>query len=210
VAIYLAQWHRIIILIRKQMFQVFHRIALACSGKILGVSAFRVGEPRFGTERPISRRLSSGVMPLLHHNFRRFCDILDELNPAQIEDAQTMIRDLRRKTEAISEIEARANQEAKCPSCGDERRQKWGRTRTKIQRYRCSGCRKTYTGRSGSVIGRIHRPDLFMAALRDMLGTFTPQSVRRLALHLWLNKHTVWRWRVLAFSIIGKAPTAYC
>jgi transposase-like protein len=148
-------------------------------------------------------------MPLLHHDFRRFCDSLDELNPAQIEDAQTMIRDLRRKTEAISEIEARANQEAKCPSCGDEQRQKWGRTRTEIQRYRCSGCRKTYTGRSGSAIGRIHRPDLFIVALRDMLGTSTPQSVRRLALHLGLNKHTLWRWRMLTFSIIGKVPTAY-
>ena len=61
-------------------------------------------------------------MPLLHHDFRRLCDSLDELNPAQIEDAQTMIRDLRRKTEAISEIEAHANHDAKCPSCGDEQR----------------------------------------------------------------------------------------
>lgn len=147
-------------------------------------------------------------MPLLHHEFRLFCDSLNELNPAQIEDAQTIIRDLRRKTEAISEIEARASQESKCPSCGDEQRQKWGRTRTKIQRYRCSGCRKTYTGRSGSAIGRIHRPDLFMVALHDMLGTSTPQSVRGLARHLGLNKHTVWRWRMLALSIIEKAPMA--
>jgi len=62
-------------------------------------------------------------MPLLHHDFCRFCQSLDELNPAQIEDAQTIILDIRRKTEAISEIEARANREAKCPSCGDEKRQ---------------------------------------------------------------------------------------
>jgi hypothetical protein len=54
-------------------------------------------------------------MPLLHHDFRRFLDALDDLNPAQVEDAQTKIRDLRRKTEAISEIEARTNQEHKCP-----------------------------------------------------------------------------------------------
>ena len=44
---------------------------------------------------------------MLHHNFRRFLNALDRLNPAQIEDAQTKIHDLRRKTEAISEIEAR-------------------------------------------------------------------------------------------------------
>src|SRR6056297_2666386 len=96
-------------------------------------------------------------MPLLHYDFRRFLDALGKLNPAQIEDAQTKILDLRRKSEAISEIEARTNREHKCPFCGDLRRQKWGRTRTKVQRYRCCGCHKTYSGRTGSAIGRIHR-----------------------------------------------------
>ena len=76
-------------------------------------------------------------MTLLHHDFRRFLDALDKLNPTQIEDAQTKIQDLRQKTEAISEIEARTNQGHKCPFCGDDRRQKWGRTRTKVQCYRC-------------------------------------------------------------------------
>ena len=61
---------------------------------------------------------------MLHHDFRRFLDALDCLNPAQIEDAQSKIRELRQKTEAISEIEARTNQDHACPDCGDERRQK--------------------------------------------------------------------------------------
>lgn len=38
--------------------------------------------------------------------------------------------------------------------------------------------------------------------LRDMLGTPAPQSVRKLAEQLGLNKYTVWRWRMLVFSII--------
>ncbi|MEQ9240641.1 hypothetical protein [Roseovarius indicus] len=50
-----------------------------------------------------------------HRYFRRFLDALDDLNPAQIEDAQTKIRNLRRKTEATSEIEARTNEDHKCP-----------------------------------------------------------------------------------------------
>ena len=140
---------------------------------------------------------------MLPHDFRRFLGNLDKLNPAQIEDAQTKIRDLPRKTEAVSEFEARTIQEYKCPSCGDNRRQKWGRARTKIQRYRCNGQMKTYSGRTGSAIGRIHRPDLFMVVLRDMLGTSVPLWVRNLARQLGLNKYTVWRWRTLAFSIIG-------
>jgi hypothetical protein len=73
-------------------------------------------------------------MPLLHHDYRRSLKALNELGPAQIEDAQTKILDLRRKTEAISEIEARTNGEHQCPFCGNDRRQKWGHTRTKLQR----------------------------------------------------------------------------
>ncbi|MEQ9240640.1 IS1595 family transposase [Roseovarius indicus] len=42
-----------------------------------------------------------------------------------------------------------------------------------------------------------------MVALKDMLGTSAPQSVRKLAENLELNKHTVWRWRILVFSITG-------
>ncbi|MCV2870671.1 IS1595 family transposase, partial [Defluviimonas sp. WL0002] len=144
---------------------------------------------------------------MLHHDFRRFLDALDRLNPAQIEDAQSKIRDIRRKTEAISEIEARTIQDHKCSFCGDERRQKWGRTRTKVQRYRCAGCQKTYSGTTGSAIGRLRRPDLFIVALRDMLGTAAPQSVRKLARRLGLNKYTLWRWRMLVFSIIGSGST---
>ncbi|MCG6113174.1 MAG: hypothetical protein MEQ74_13555 [Paracoccus sp.] len=48
-------------------------------------------------------------------------------------------------------------------------------------------------GRTGSAVGRIHRRDLFMVALRDMLGSPAPQSVRKLAKQLDLNKYTIWR-----------------
>lgn len=78
------------------------------------------------------------------------------------------------------------------------------RTRTGIQRYRCRGCGKTCPGRTGSVLGRIHRPDLFMVVLRNMLGTSAPQSVRKLAGLLGVDKYTVWRWRMLVFSIIDR------
>jgi hypothetical protein len=47
-----------------------------------------------------------------------------------------------------------------------------------------------------------------MVALRDMLGTSTPQSVRKLARQLGLNKYTVWRWRILVFSIIGSSTSS--
>ncbi len=145
---------------------------------------------------------------MLHNDFRRFLETLETLNPAQIEDAQTRIQNLRQKNEAISEFEARTKQEGECPFCGSEKRQKWGRTRTKVQRYRCCDCKKTYSGRTTSTIGRIHRPDLFMAVLHDMLDAPRPQSVRKLATQLGVDKYTIWRWRILALSIVGNCSVA--
>ncbi|WP_092371420.1 IS1595 family transposase [Cribrihabitans marinus] len=134
------------------------------------------------------------------HDFRLFLDRFDDLNPAQIEDARTKIRDVRRKSDALTEIESRTKREHKCPHCGDDRRQKWGRTRTNVQRYRCGGCQKTYCGRTASRTGRIHRPDLFLDVIRDMLGPRVPSSVRQLANRLGLDKRTIWRWRMIILA----------
>ena len=131
------------------------------------------------------------------HDFRQFLDQFNELSPAQIEDARTRIRDVRRKIEALAEIESRTDREHKCPHCGHSRRQKWGRTRTNVQRYRCQGCQKTFCGRTTSSIRHIHRPDLFLEVIRDMLGSRAPSSIRQLASRLGIDKHTVWRWRLL-------------
>ncbi|MCG7518164.1 hypothetical protein [Ruegeria sp. Ofav3-42] len=48
-----------------------------------------------------------------------------------------------------------------------------------------------------------------MVVLRDMLGSSAPQSVRKLTRRLGLNKHTIWRRRMLVFSIIesGSIPS---
>lgn len=145
------------------------------------------------------------------HDYRRLIAAFDRLTPAQIEDAGTRLGDARRRREALAEIEARTERERNCPLCGGERRQGWGRTRTGVQRYRCGGCRRTWCGRTGSAIRGIHRPDLFLAAARDMLGDRKPLSIRRLAGRLGLDKHTVWRWRMLiqrAFAGVSDAAFA--
>jgi len=41
-----------------------------------------------------------------------------------------------------------------------------------------------------------------------MLGSSAPQSVRKFAKQLDLNKYTIWRWRMLVFSIIGNTSVA--
>lgn len=116
---------------------------------LLSAKNGQYGPPRKDTE---------GVMKA--HDFRKLIRRFDDLTPAQIQDATRRITEVRRKTEAIAAIETRAQENPSCPHCGDERRVRWGRTRTNIQRYRCEGCGRTFTGRTGSVVQRLHRPDL--------------------------------------------------
>lgn len=82
----------------------------------IGVSAKRVGALRDLFKWLLSLRFFRGGCPWLHHDFRRFLDALDRLNSAQVEEAQPKIRNLRRKTEVISKIEAWTNKNASAPS----------------------------------------------------------------------------------------------
>lgn len=141
------------------------------------------------------------------HDFRRLIKHLDDLTPAQVEDASRRITEVRRKTEAIIEIEARAQEMTQCPHCRNGEREKWGRTMTNIQRYRCRGCRRTFTGRTGSTIQHLHRPDLFLEVIKDMLGDRAPSSIRELSRSLGLNKHTVWRWRMIILAALSGASS---
>lgn len=141
------------------------------------------------------------------HDFRKLIKNLDDLSPAQVQDAALRITEVRRKTEAVAEIEARGQAIGRCPHCQHKEREKWGRTRTNIQRYRCRGCRRTFSGRTGSSIQNIHRPDLFLEVVKDMLGDRTPSSIRQLSRLLGRNKYTIWRWRMIILRMLSRASS---
>lgn len=67
-------------------------------------------------------------------------------------------------------LEARTNEEHKCPFCGNDRRLARGRTRAGIPPNRCSGCRRTYYVRTG----------LANAAGRDPPKALKPGRMRQL------------------------------
>lgn len=143
------------------------------------------------------------------HDFRKLIKRLGDLNPAQVQDAEARITELRRRTEAITEIESRGRASGRCPHCQCSDREKWGRTSTNIQRYRCLGCRRTFTGRTGSEIQNLHRSDLFfLEVVKDMLGDRPPSSIRQLSRLLGLNKYTVWRWRMIILRALSGASSS--
>ncbi|MEE4209994.1 MAG: hypothetical protein V2I43_12065 [Parvularcula sp.] len=48
----------------------------------------------------------------------------------------------------------------------------------------------------------MHRPDLVLEMLRDVLGG-APQSCRKLASALGVSHHTVWRWRMRVLTALA-------
>lgn len=143
------------------------------------------------------------------HTFRTVLDQIDMLSPRQIEELLGLAQKVRGRKSASAEIEARTEQEHSCPNCGGLERQRWGTTRTGAQRYRCSDCGRSFSGLTNSAIGRVHRHDRFLEAVRDMM-TDRPLSCRKLAAVLGCSKDTIWRWRMVALEALGQvSDTAF-
>ena len=125
-----------------------------------------------------------------------FGRMLARLTPKELRQAEGLVADARKRAEAVLEIDARADAggpAASCPRCGGDARTRWGRTRTGAQRWHCSGCGATWSGRSGTPLARVHRPDLVVALARDMIEAPQPMSCRRGAEVLGVSHHSIWR-----------------
>ena len=132
-----------------------------------------------------------------------FGRMLARLTAQELRQVEGLVADVRKRAEAILEIDARADAggpAASCPRCGGDARTRWGRTRTGAQRWNCSGCGVTWSGRSGTSLARVHRPDLVVALARDMIEAPQPMSCRRGADVLGASRDSIWRWRM---AIIG-------
>lgn len=78
-----------------------------------------------------------------------------------------------------------------CPRCSGTRVHRWGRFGWR-QRYRCLGCRRTFSDFTGSPLFYLKHVDRWPAFCRLTLQTHT---VRGAAETLRLHKDTVFRWR---------------
>lgn len=127
-------------------------------------------------------------------------ELIGRLPPTQIAEAERALRDARHGAEATIEIDLAAAGRT-CPCCGGTHKVRHGQTRTGAQRWRCRDCGRTWSGLTGTPVRGIHRPDLFLRALRDMMGD-TPRSCRKLASVLGISRHTVWRWRMIVIQAL--------
>ena|SRR5680860_760101 len=134
---------------------------------------------------------------------------LARLSPQELRHAEEMVAEARKRAEAVLEIDARAEAcgpATSCPRCGGDERIRWGRTRTGAQRWSCSACGATWSGRSGTPLARVHRPDLLVALVRDMMEAPQPMSCRRAAEVLGPSRHSIWRWRMTIIGALTPEP----
>ena len=138
-----------------------------------------------------------------------FGRLLARLTPQELRKVEGMVSEARERAEAVLEIDARAEAggpAASCVRCGGESRIRWGRSRTGVQRWRCSSCGATWSGRSGTPLARVHRPDLIVALTRDMTEAPQPMSCRRAAEVLGASRHSIWRWRMAIIGALTPEP----
>jgi transposase-like protein len=100
-----------------------------------------------------------------------------------------------------------------CPRCGGSAMCRWGKSSTErrsarvVQRWRCGGCCRTFSTRTGTLLAGIHAPGKFEAVLGNMLGP-EPASCRDLASRLALDKTTIWQWRLkIGAAFAASLPT---
>jgi transposase-like protein len=95
-----------------------------------------------------------------------------------------------------------------CPHCGVADPWRWGATGA-TRRWRCRGCRRTFTEFTKTPLAFAKRRPQLLAAAADMLAD-KPRSCRKLARALGVHRMTVWRWRVRmlrAVEEIGERTT---
>lgn len=136
----------------------------------------------------------------------RLLELIETLPPARIADAQSALRDARRRAEATIEIDAAAEGRV-CPGCGGGRKVRHGRARTGAQRWRCRRCERTWPGLTGTPVVGVPRPDLLVEMLRDALCG-GPRSCRKLARALGVSHHAIWRWRLRALGRLAAPAEA--
>ncbi len=125
-------------------------------------------------------------------------------------DLERLVKEVERAIQArrAGPTASGATPRPQCRFCRAGDPWRWGSTGG-VARWRCRGCRKTFTVLTGTPLAFAKkRPKQFAAAV-DMLSDH-PRSCRKLAAALGVHWMTVWRWRIRmlrAAETIGEQAT---
>lgn len=124
--------------------------------------------------------------------FSRLVDSLPSLSPFQLRHLTEQVNVLAERSAVRELVAQRETHMGGCPHCGTKQYWRWGKTPAGEQRFRCRGCKKTFTLLTGTAFENLHHKSLllmYVACMRDGL------SVRKTAERLGLHRNVVYRWR---------------
>ncbi|MBU9172897.1 IS1595 family transposase [Burkholderia gladioli] len=133
--------------------------------------------------------------------FERLVEALGGLTPAQLRQVSLRVGELNDRREVQDLTDRRVDAMGACPHCGNAEFARWGRTATGDQRYRCAGCRKTFTSLTGTPFSRVHDKAKLLenaACMKDLL------SVREAADRMGVHRNTAFRYRHLMMPLLDK------
>ncbi len=119
--------------------------------------------------------------------FSRLLQQLKELTPLQKERVENSLH----HTDAINTLSDAIKAPTSCPHCNSSHYQKWG-TRSDLQRYQCSSCKKTFNALTGTPLARLRHKEKWMDFANDLIDS---KSIRESAKHCGVKKDTTFRWR---------------
>jgi transposase-like protein len=110
--------------------------------------------------------------------------------------------DERAHSTVVAIREARFGDAPHCPRCSSHRVQRWGRFGMR-RRYRCTGCRHTFSDLTNTVFAYSKHLELWLPYAACLLESL---SVRAAARRLGIDKDTAWRWRHRLLSAHASLP----
>lgn len=134
-------------------------------------------------------------------DFDKLLATLGSLTPTQLRTLTHHLGELSDRRQVQGLTDRRIQTLGACPHCGTAEFARWGRTGTGDQRYRCGGCRKTFTSLTGTPFSRVHDKAKLLenaACMKDLL------SVRDAADRLGVHRNTAFRYRHLMMPLLDK------
>lgn len=133
--------------------------------------------------------------------FTRLLSALPKLSPRQLRTLNQAVGMFNQRQEAKELAAKRLEAQPACPHCGHEKFKKWGATGAGTQRYRCSGCGRTFNALTGTSFVRVHGKAQLVENAALMAERL---SVRKAAKELGVHRNTAWRYRHLMMPVLDK------
>ena len=128
-----------------------------------------------------------------HRKFQqRLDELLAEATHAQAQKAIAALQQRGDGDEARRLLNERLAADPKCPHCGSERTEGWGRERNGLKRCRCLDCKRTFNPLTGTPLARLRKKECWLnyaGALNESL------PVRKAAKVCKVSKNNAFKWR---------------